>query len=50
MLFYETSQNIEQGYDKKLHLWVKGIENFTKMFDLQLEPYEKLAHFSKDLE
>ena len=50
MLFYETSQNIEQGYDKQLHLWVKGIENFTKMFDLQLEPYEKLVHFSKDLE
>ena len=44
------SQNIEHGYCKQLHLWVEGIQNFTKKFDLQLEPCEKLVHFSKNVE
>ena len=44
------SQNIEHGYCKQLHLCVEGIQNFTKKFDLQLEPCEKLVHFSKNVE
>ena len=50
MLFYQISQNIQQGYYKQLHLWVEGTKYFTKRFDLQLVPCEKLVHFSKNLE
>ena len=35
------------GYYKQRHLWVEGIKNFTKAFDLQREPYKKLALFKR---
>ena len=41
---------MEQRYYKQLHLWVEGIKHFTKTFDLQLEPCEKLVQFSKNLD
>ena len=43
------SQNTEQRYYEQLHLWVEGVKYFTKTFDVQLEPCEKLVHFSKNL-
>ena len=42
---------MEQGHYKQLHLWVEGIKYLTKIwsYGLQLQPYEKLMHFSKNL-